>query len=305
MKRAVFLILIVSFISCNNEKYYKEEIIGGDWKLITDEPFHITNEGDTVRLINSKPPIGFHATYSFLNQDIYEDKRGFFETINRKTSPSSSRIHYLGNTSKYAIEGDNLKLYDLGEKKWDTYEIVKLKADTLHLKTSSEYILKFKRKVYDFKNKDSFDKIIISSSGCYGSCPVSSILIDKSGKIVFEGLEYTTEIGLYKSKITKVKFGEIIKSFQKADWKNLKEKYDASHTDDERISIVFIKNNKIIKVISDYGHESPEEFIWAYQSLRYLYQHLKLQRIDENASDEISDVELLRRVRNYSVPKLN
>jgi hypothetical protein len=303
MRKVIFLILMMSFISCNKEKYYKEEIVGGDWKLIPEEPIHITDEGDTVKLINSKPPSGFHVTYSFLNEDTYEDKRGFFESVNRKTSHNHSRIHYLGNISKYEIKANNLRLYHLGDKKWDSYEIVSLKADTLCLKVSSEWILKFKRKIYDFENKDSFDKVIISSSGCYGSCPVGSILIDKSGEIVFEGLGYTTELGLYKSKITKVKFGEIVKSFQKADWKNLKDEYEAGHTDDERISIVFIKNNKIIKAISDYGHESPEEFIWAYQPLRYMYQQLKLQKIDEKTSHEISDVELLRRVRNYPVPK--
>lgn len=84
--------------------------------------------------------------------------------------------------------------------------------------------------------QDTFYKIVISSSGCYGICPVSSILIDKSGEIIFEGEYYTTNIGLYKSKISKVKFDEIIESFQKANWINLKNSYEASHTDDESIT---------------------------------------------------------------------
>ncbi|MRX68715.1 hypothetical protein GJU42_12135 [Flavobacterium resistens] len=44
----------------------------------------------------------------------------------------------------------------------------------------------------------------------------------------------------------------------------MKNEYIASHTDDETISVTFIKNNKIIKTIEDYGQEAPTEFQWAY-----------------------------------------
>ncbi len=298
MKETMFLILIVSFISCSKEKDYKREIIGGDWKLIPEQPFHITDEGDTVRLVDAMPPIGFYTTYSFLNEEKYENKRGFF-----KDDARHNGIHYLGKESKYEIKGENLRLFDLGKKKWDSYEIVSLKTDTLILKILSGNVIRFKRKTYDLKNTDYFDKVIISSSGCYGTCPISSVLIDKSGEVFFEGLDYTTEIGLFKSKITKAKFDEIVKSFQKLDWKNLNDSYEATHTDDERITVIFIKNNKIIKSISDYGHKSPEEFMWLYQSLRFLYQQVKLERIDEKTNIDISNIELLRRFRNYPVPK--
>jgi hypothetical protein len=84
----------------------------------------------------------------------------------------------------------------------------------------------------------------------------------------------------------------------------LNESYEANHTDDERIIVSFIKNNKIIRTVSDYGHEAPEEFIWAYQPLRYLYQQVKLEKLEEQVNDNNLNINLLREQRNYPYPKL-
>jgi len=56
----------------------------------------------------------------------------------------------------------------------------------------------------------------------------------------------------------------------------MQNEYQATHTDDECVSVTFIKDNKIVKTVSDYGQVSQTEFIWAYTQSRFYYQKLNL-----------------------------
>lgn len=127
-------------------------------------------------------------------------------------------------------------------------------------------------------NSKSFDKIIISSTGCYGRCPVTDIEIDKSGDVIFNGGYCSSIKGNYKSKISKELFSKINLSFLKSNWTNLESEYISSWTDDETVYVTFIKNGTIIKTIQDYGRKAPTEFIWAYTPIRYLQQNIKLEK---------------------------
>jgi hypothetical protein len=42
---------------------------------------------------------------------------------------------YLGSNSKFKIENDSLKLYDLSEKKWNSFKIIEIESDTLKIIT--------------------------------------------------------------------------------------------------------------------------------------------------------------------------
>ncbi|HRG09181.1 MAG TPA: DUF6438 domain-containing protein, partial [Cyclobacteriaceae bacterium] len=125
-----------------------------------------------------------------------------------------------------------------------------------------------------------FDAISLSTSGCFGSCPIINIIIDSTGNVLFFGEMYVSKIGFYEGKISKDKFIAIEKEFRKAQILDLKRKYSASWTDDETISTTFIKQNEIKKTIEDYGRTGPDELVWAYPSLRYLFQDITLEKID-------------------------
>jgi hypothetical protein len=282
MKRVSCITILLFLVSCNNDKYYNQEIIG-HWSQ-TERLYRV---GEEIRFTGPIDPywmrhLTFDSNGSFIN------KFGF--KLLKSDSQEDKICHFLGNESKFEIADRKLKIFNLEEKKYLVYEIAGITYDTLKLiGDEKKDTLYFKREKYEIKCKDTFDKILISSSGCFGSCPISNTLIDKNGQVIFEGIDYNTVNGLYKSKINQSEFEEILKSFQKANWKNLKDNYVAGHTDDESITVTFIKDDKLVKQIKDYGHEAPDEFNWAYLPLRFLYQRLKLtpiiqskEKLDEN-----------------------
>jgi hypothetical protein len=120
--------------------------------------------------------------------------------------------------------------------------------------------------------------VIVSSTGCYGRCPVTDIEINKNGEIIYNGGSFSSIKGNYKSKINHSQFLKINLSFLKSNWANLENEYIARWTDDETVYITFIKNDRIIKTIEDYGAKSPTEFIWAYTPIRFLQQSIKLEK---------------------------
>ena len=70
--------------------------------------------------------------------------------------------------------------------------------------------------------------------------------------------------------------------FRKANLKMLKDRYMASWTDDNEITVSLIRNGRIYKTISDYGSQSPTELYWAYLPILYLDQKLNLKSLPDD-----------------------
>ena len=111
-------------------------------------------------------------------------------------------------------------------------------------------------------------------------CPINTTLVASDGEVLYKGEMYNTKEGLYTSKIPSLRFRKIEQDFLKANLSALKEDYSAAWTDDETVTLSFIKKGKIIKTVEDYGHSGPTELFWAYTPLRYLYQSLELDTIN-------------------------
>ena len=274
----VFCLLLISCKKNTND--YDAKIIG-EWQLIENQKEQYDEEGHPL----PPPPLWYQGNlkpgYSFKENNVYDNKLGFYKHI-KKTKTHGSYNFFLGNESKYSIENDSLKLFDTSSYTWDSYKISSITSDTLTIIGSDRNPTQFLKKKYSIDEAANFDKIIISSSGCYGSCPITNVSINKNGSLIYNGLFYTYPKGFYQAKFDSQMFSKIENDFQKANWINLKGQYIAGHTDDETITVTFIKNNKIVKTITDYGNESPTEFCWAYTPLRYFYQKLKLTKINQN-----------------------
>ncbi len=178
----------------------------------------------------------------------------------------------MGFKTKYAIDDTLLKVWNLEELKWDLFNIQFDTKDTLVIKGDNirDY---FVRPKYQLTSIPTYDELIVTSSGCYGSCPINRILLKSTGDVVYNGKYHNTINGLYSSHISKNEFNAIEKKFGIADYMNLENSYNAGWTDDNTINMTFVKNGRIIKQIEDYGSQSPPALQYAYNSVLYLYQH--------------------------------
>lgn len=258
------------FCSCekNNDSSFKKKIIG-EWTFVKAEILHkkeTSNEEISTFSFNGK----YKKGYIFYDNNVCEDKLGYFKKLKNRLSV------FLGTETSYQLIKDSLKIFDLSGNVWLGYKIFQLNSDTLTLLKKDSTLMKFVKCKYILDSKENYDKIIVSSSGCYGTCPISDISIDKQGLVLFNGWSSTTSLGMYTSEISPKEYLKLERNFKKAAIDELAANYVASWTDDEAITITFIKDNKIYKTISDYGRQSPTEFYWAYMPVRYVYQQLKL-----------------------------
>jgi hypothetical protein len=264
-KKVLFIAFVVILFSCKQEKNPENynKLIVGDWEKIPAPP--------QIDPVYGKLP-SFHipAGYSFSHDGSCEVKQGISDYNEKLRSK-----RYLGTFTTYKIFNDSVKMYNPFEKKWFALKINKLAGDTLVLDS-----IRFIRKKYDISKIPDFDAVVVSASPCYGSCPINNILINNDGSVIYRGLNFNTTNGNYSSTISRAEFNKIMMRFKKANYTHLNNEYSEMVTDNATVSIVFIKDGKIIKSISDYASSSPQDLIWAYEPLIYLSQQLKLTPLE-------------------------
>ncbi|MDN3580256.1 DUF6438 domain-containing protein [Mucilaginibacter flavus] len=259
------LSITLFFYSCKQGKLQSanEKNILGDWVKVRNP--ELKNKNSIV----SEFPDFERAGFSFFTNGTCNNKTGYLKRTDSTTI-------YLGNHSKYRISADSLYILNPDNSKWESYKLLKLTPDTLQFYLRDR-LATFKHYKLNTYKSINFDKIILSTSGCYGSCPIMSIILNNDGTVLFRGLGHTGKKGDYVGKITKEEFQQLQNNFFKTNIDSLKNFYRAGWTDDETISTTFVKNGKIYKTVDDYGRQAPYQFTWAYIPLRYLYQHIKLK----------------------------
>ncbi|RXF72385.1 DUF6438 domain-containing protein [Arcticibacter tournemirensis] len=282
MKKKVYfpvLILILQiFISCIDQSPSKyQSLLIGEWKQVVEPPKPLKNGSGGVVL---EPPAGkVLLGYRFFAGNKCESRTGFYRLNPNSRKYGAGRL-FLGNRTQYKIEEDSLKIYDPGDRTWYGWKIEGITADTLRLRSNTNLQIRYAKANYESNKRLLYDQIIVSTSGCYGTCPINNTLITSRGDVLYYGEEYNTKEGPQKSKITLSRFKEIEQAFFKANLPSLNEDYFSEWTDDETISVSFIRNGRIIKTVEDYGRAAPTELYWAYTPLRYLYQSLDLDTIN-------------------------
>lgn len=274
-KLKTLFILSITLISCNTKTRNYEKLIVGDWEKVI-EKIEISENSEIV-ILPPRQNRGGNIGYYFAENGVFENKLGYFGK-NKKDSEGRTKSQFLGTQTKYKIVDDGLETYDLTSNKWENIKIDKLTKDSLILEYKDKSKEKFAKRNYNTAKVRSFDKIIVSTSGCYGSCPVTDIIISKSGEIIYNGEMYVNKKGLFKSKISQEDFLKIETDFKKANYINLKDEYIANHTDDMTLTVTFVENNQIIKTITDYGRESPTELKWAVLPIIFLNQKIRLEQ---------------------------
>jgi hypothetical protein len=268
MRKSNYIIIFVSvlLLSCNPKKEYN---LSGEWVQIEKKEY----------FNYPPPPFNRPKGIGFTDEKV-EFFNGFIE-YNRDLITEKIKINYKGNFTDYEIKSDSIFIKNPFTETWEfKWRIKAHSIDTLVLtKNDSTFIklLKIKNDV-----KITFDQIVFSSSGCFGSCPIIDISINLKNEVYFQGEGYVNPLGFYKSKVDSAKTNFIFSKFGKVNFDSLSNNYAVGHTDDQRITTTFIKDGKIIKTVSDYGKDGPKELVWAYIPISNLYSQIELDSLDNN-----------------------
>jgi hypothetical protein len=268
MNRLLLLLilgLLISGCSKKQKQLDNEKYILGDWINVAFE--NKNQNGVSFSL----PPIydqgfTFYKNYSFVNKAGYFSRQGWGKEV------------FLGTLSNFQITGDSLLLLNKENKTWDNYRIFKLTPDSLKFGVDGS-INVYKHVIAKTNKTPAFDKIILSTSDCFGPCPILNIAVDKDGKVIFRGVRNTSKDGLYEGSISKKYYQYLQNSFRRMDFDSLKDTYISGVSDGQTVTTTFLRNGNIYKTVYDYRRIAPSLFRWAYLPLEYLYQNIPLKKI--------------------------
>lgn len=273
MKKIIvfLLVLCVTFsYSCEpKDSPFKEDILG-HWKQV--EVGFLVPPDNPFLSIEGVSQLGYH----FKNNGVCEDLLGNFRIDENR------RVIFEGTETQYTLRDSILMIYYKFEQEWDTLTIRRLLNDTLVLTHGDSYSIY--QRVLKVEKPFEFDDVIIYSSPCYGSCPINWTLIRKNGDVIYEGVEYNTQNGLFRAKIDTMHFKQYKEAFEYVDFENMEESYGVNVVDAQYIEAFFIKDGQIVKNVSDCMNQAPAEFGWAVLPLRYLYQGVELIPIEKKSA---------------------
>lgn len=278
----IFPIFLLNFIilSCEKSKFSKNDLIG-DWKL---ETYIDPNETEDY-FDDMSPRVGI----SF-GIDSIENFNGYFDYY-----PEDKKLKYIGNFSSYSIKNNKIILdRGLFKKEKMQWEILKITKDTIFLKDEEENFY-LKRINFTPSNPEDFDQIIFSTSGCYGTCPIRDISIDKNGNVLFYGEGYISPTGIFKGKASQKQTELVFTKFRNASPLKLEDSYNAQVTDNPSLTTTYVKEGRIVKTIYDYGYtETPDELIWAYVPISKLQEKIRLNKLEDiNSLPPLPNLELI------------
>lgn len=210
----IYFLIIVSLFSCkqNNDVQFQKKIIG-DWIFVKTEYIKKPKNNDEIILLPPSPFGGYINGYTFLENQTCLNKLGYFKRT-EKSENEERKTFFLGNKTNYKIQKDSLKILNLSNNIWESKKIHSIIGDTLSINLNDSLLAKYSRILYNIDKKEKYDKIIVSSSGCYGSCPISNVSIDRLGNVLYYGQEYNIKNGLFKSKVSIKDFENIENLFR-------------------------------------------------------------------------------------------
>lgn len=261
-----------------------------------------------VDSIDIEPPSPFRGSgrgisYEFINDSIVDTKRRYFKVT--KSETRKSEYKFIGTTTHYKILGDSLRLFNMTDSIWEKGKYLKkITEDSLILINSNGRKQTFLRYNNKADNSEYVDLVALSSSGCFGTCPIMNIIIDSTGGVVFYGERHIDKLGFFEGKIPKERFNKIKNELRDVHIKKLERDYSVDWTDDETISTTFISKNEFVNSIEDYGEVGPVELIWIYTSLRYLFQDIELKRLDSTKIPFYLDLHYFRFERGSEICNL-
>ncbi|NUY79650.1 hypothetical protein HUK80_01985 [Flavobacterium sp. MAH-1] len=106
-------------------------------------------------------------------------------------------------------------------------------------------------------------KIEFETSGCFGTCPVYNLTLNRDSLSTFDArhynfnknreIAYEKQEGVFTTSINKMEFDKLEEILNYCDFENLSSEYSVMHTDDQTGNLKVIFNNGKVKTVHDYG----------------------------------------------------
>ncbi|MEG0930430.1 DUF6438 domain-containing protein [Algoriella sp.] len=256
MKYIYIFILLLSFNSCKDNSEADQELLKqmqGVWstKMAVMNP--VIYQFDYDSIYNS------HGYYN-----------GYYKTYGNREHKTFIPTKFLGNSIKFDIKDSTVHYFDSINKMKPFFKILSINKKEMVIKYESDYSLDtLGRQDNNIKTPLDYDQIISTSSGCYGSCGIINIAIQKNGTVISANEAFNGKKGVFEGKLDK-KFHQFLEQkINNAELLSLKDNYEENITDASENILLVIKNNKIIKSIRVYAY--PMSYFYSSLELALSY----------------------------------
>jgi len=215
---------VYEFVEIEPENYPEGWVVEINLRLPEEDRFFLSFTDSTVS-INRSEFLPYRIEQNIINPSIIIHKK---EDIIKKT-----RMTRYGEVARIAVnEWDTLPLRVIGEI---------IKVDQLHYRRLLP------------KTNTHFDSILFMSGGCYGYCPVFSMMIHSNGRVFFRGESFTEKQGYYSGVLSESQSKSILSKFQQVDFENIDSNYGVGADAHSRHLVVYNEGKKHnVSVMFDY-----------------------------------------------------
>ena len=108
-------------------------------------------------------------------------------------------------------------------------------------------------------------RIGIERSGCFGSCPIYSLVVEADGSFEYIGIANVSRIGRYKGKADPMRYRSVVALMSEARYFSMQDVYSVDVTDQEFVYTMAERGGQA-KVIENYAASGPL-VLWAIEEL--------------------------------------
>ena len=128
-----------------------------------------------------------------------------------------------------------------------------------------------------YRLSESSLMIEMEKTPCYGYCPVYTIKIGKNGKGLYEGIENTDNVGVFRFKLSKDELAGLIQSFENIHFFELEDRYYKLMSDLPTTWVTYQASGKKKKIMDYYG--APQELRDLEKEIESLVLSRKLKEV--------------------------
>ena len=170
-----------------------------------------------------------------------------YKIIKLNSQRQACEFGYLDKSGKLPLIILNRKIFLNPKDKKAAKDTVT--ADTLQYSTLSNNFIEIKKSHPAY----TIESISLSTSECFGTCPVFSMMINNKGVVDYDAGDNNPQQGKFKTILPNKTKDTIFQYLNDIDFPNLKDNYAVAWTDQPTNTLTILYDNGKSKSIKDYG----------------------------------------------------